>query len=174
RVVSVYNLAIRILRREGRDYARAHVGYIPDSGKVREFRAWLIRGDGDAKRYGKDETLDLAGAPNDVYDEYRLKAISAADDADAGMVFGYTYTTEERSVFSQEDWSFQSSMPVLSSHYTLALPPGWHAEAILFNHPKIDPKLAGTTYTWGLTNLDRIPSEPLSPSLSNLAARLAV
>ena len=174
RVLNVYNFAVRILRREGREYARGRVGYIPDSGKVKEFRAWLIRGDGDAKHYGKDQTLDLAGAPNDVYDEYRLKAISAVDDADAGMVFGYTYTTEERSVFSQDDWTFQSATPVISSRYTLSLPSGWHAEAIAFNHPKIEPKVNGTTYTWELDNLDPIPHEPLSPSLSNIVARLAV
>ena len=127
RVVEVHNFAVRILRREGREYAIAHLGYIPDSGKVKDFRAWLIRGDGNPKKYGKEETLDLAGAPNDVYDEYRLKIIPAADDADAGMVFGYTYTTEDRSVFSQDDWAFQNSLPVISSRYTITLPAGWRA-----------------------------------------------
>src|SRR5262245_45003843 len=118
RVVNTYNFAVRILRREGRGYARARVGYIPDSGKVRDFRAWLIRGDGIPKRYGKDETVDMAADDNDVYNEYRLKAISAVDDADAGMIFGYTYITEEHTVFSQDDWTFQSSMPVVNSRYT--------------------------------------------------------
>src|SRR6266853_2067906 len=101
RVVKVYNFAVRILRREGRSYAAARVGYNPESGKVKELRAWLIRGDGDVKRFGKDTILDLAGTPNDVYDEYRFKRISAGSEADAGMVFGYTYTTEDRTVFSQ-------------------------------------------------------------------------
>src|SRR5258707_6017112 len=82
RVVKVYNFAVRILRREGRSYAAARVGYNPESGKVKELRAWLIRGDGEVKRFGKDNVLDLAGAPNDVYDEYRLKEIVAADQAD--------------------------------------------------------------------------------------------
>src|SRR5262245_12226102 len=77
RLVRVYNFAVRILRREGREYAEAHVGYVPDSGKVKELHAWLIRGDGEAKRYGKNETLDIAGRPNDVYNEYRVKMILA-------------------------------------------------------------------------------------------------
>ena len=90
------------------------------------------------------------------------------------MVFGYTYTTEDRSVFSQDDWAFQNSLPVISSRYTITLPAGWRAEGIIFNHSKIEPTVNGTTYTWELTNLDPVPHEPLSPSLSNLVARLAV
>jgi hypothetical protein len=174
RIVKVYNFAVRILRRDGRGYAQAHVGYVPESGKVKELRAWLIRGDGEVKRYGKDETLDLAGTPNDVYDEYRVKRITAGNEADAGMVFGFTYTTEDRTVFSQDDWEFQGAIPAVSSRYTLVLPSGWRAESVTFNHSKVEPKVSGTTYTWELTNLDPVPKEPLSPSLTNLVARLAV
>jgi len=170
----VYNFAVRILRREGREYAVGHVGYIPDIGKVRELRAWLIRANGEIKRYGKDDIVDSAGATNDVYNEYRIKHVSAASDADAGTVFGYSYALEDRSVFSQDDWAFQSSIPVVTSRYTLALPAGWHAEGVTFNHAKIEPVVNGSTYTWELRDLPPIPDEPLSPSLSNLVARLAV
>ena len=135
KVTEVYNYAIRILRREGREYAEAGVGYIPDISKVKEFRAWLIRPGSETKRYGKDETVDIAGDLNDVYNEYRRKRISASDDADAGMVFAYSYTTEDRSVFSQSDWAFQSGLPVISSRYNLTLPEGWRAEGVTFNHP---------------------------------------
>src|SRR6266705_3983545 len=161
RVSKVYNFAVRVLRREGRAFAVASVGYIPETSKVKELRAWIIRSNGDVRRYGKDDSLDLAGAPNDVYDEYRIKKISAVDDADAGVVFGYTYTTEEHSVFSQDEWAFQSSIPVISSHYTLSLPAGWRAAGVVFNHSKIEPTVNGTTYSWELRNLEAIPKEPL-------------
>lgn len=174
RVTKTSNYAVRILQREGRDEAVAHVGYIPETGKVKELNAWLIRANGDVKRFGKDQTLDLAGAPNDVYNEYRLKVISAKDEADAGGVFGYSHTTEDRSIFSQDEWPFQSSSPVLSSRYTLVLPAGWRAEGVTFNHPKVEPTVNGSTYSWQLTNLPPISDEPLRGSLSNLVARLAV
>jgi len=174
RVNEVYNYAVRILRREGRDYAVGRVGYIPDVGKVKEFRAWLIRPGSEAKRYGKDDTIDIAGDLNDVYNEYRVKKISATSEADEGAVFAYSYTTEDRSVFSQADWAFQGSLPVISSRYNLTLPEGWRAEGVTFNHPKVEPKVNGTNYTWELTNLAPVPDEPLSPSLSNLVPRLAV
>jgi len=174
RTNQVYNYAVRILRREGRDYAVGHVGYIPDIGKVKEFRAWLVRPGSETKRYGKDDTIDVAADLNDVYNEYRVRKISAGDDAVDGAVFAYSYTTEDRSVFSQADWFFQTSLPVISSRYNLTLPEGWRAEAITFNHPKIEPKINGSSYSWELSNLAPIPEEPLSPSLTNLVPHLAV
>ncbi len=109
-----YNYAVRILRREGRGHAVGEVSYIPNISKVKDFRAWLIRPGGPTKRYGKDDTVDLAGDLNDVYNEYRIKKISGSDEADTGAVFGYTYTREDRSVFSQAEWFFQTSLPVIN------------------------------------------------------------
>src|SRR5215216_2006801 len=86
KVNDVYNFAVRILRREGRAYAVGQVGYIPDIGKVKDFRAWLIRATGEPKRYGKDDFVDVAADLNDVYNEYRVRRVSAADDADTGAV----------------------------------------------------------------------------------------
>ena len=170
----VYNYAVRILRREGRGYARGSVSYLPNISKVKEFRAWLIRPGGEIKRYGKDEIIDEAGDLNDVYNEYRVKKITGSDDADAGCVFAYTYTKEDKSVFSQAEWFFQGSLPVISSRYNITVPEGWRAEGVTFNHPKIDPKVNGTTYLWELSNLAPIPDEPLSPNLTHLVPRLAV
>lgn len=174
KVVKTYSFAVRILRREGREYAVGGVGYLPDIGKVNNFRAWLIRPGRDVKRYGDDAIVDVAGDINDVYNEYRLKKIFADDDADAGDVFGYSYTSEDRSIFSQDDWAFQSSIPVVKSRYTLTLPTGWRAESVTFNHPPIEPRVSGSTYSWELSNLPPLHDEPLSPRVSNLVARLAV
>src|SRR5688572_6735792 len=174
RITEVYNYAVRVLQREGREYAIGHVGYLPDANKVKEMRAWLIRPGSETKRYGKDHAVDIAGALNDVYNEYRVRSISATSDADVGSVFAYTYTLEDRSVFTQDDWRFQESLPVISSRYTLTLPAGWRADAVTFNHPNVEPRVNGTSYTWELSNLPAVPEEPMSPSLSHLVPCLAV
>jgi len=174
RINEVYNYAVRILQREGREYARGGAGYIPDTDKVKDFHAWLIRPSGQTKRYGNDDTMDVAGDLNDVYNEYRVKTISATSDAEVGTVFAYSYSRERRSVFSQVDWKFQGELPVISSRCTLTLAAGWHADSVTFNHANIEPRVSGTTYTWELSNLPPIPDEPMSPTLTNLVARLAV
>lgn len=174
RITTTSTYAVRILAREGREEAIARELYMTDSGKVREMRAWLIRPNGEVKRYGKDQTLDVADASNDVYDEARVKVIDASTDADAGMVFGYQTTTESRSFFSQSLWYFQTNLPVLQSRYQLTLPQGWTASGVTFNHAKIDPTISGSTYTWELRDLPYIEDEPSSPSVSNLAPRVAV
>lgn len=174
KTVEVTNFAIRILLREGREYAGGGVSYNPSVSKVKDFQAWLVRPNGQVKRYGKDETVDIAGDLDDMYNEYRRKRISASSEADTGMVFAFSHTVEDKSVFSQDDWVFQNEIPVLNSRYTLNLPSGWKAEAITFNHAPVEPKVSGTSYTWELSNLPPIPDEPLSPSISNLVARLGV
>lgn len=174
RVTTVTNYAVRILTREGRGSAFAAMPYKTDTEKVREMRAWLIRPSGQIKSYGKDRVLDAAAAPNDIYNEVRVKMIMAEDDAEAGAVFGYQVTSEDRSIFTQFDWSFQHRLPVLMSRVTLTLPTDWRASGVTFNHAKIDPAITGSTYSWELRDLPYIEEEPFSPPVTSLAPRLAV
>ncbi|MCU1264030.1 MAG: hypothetical protein JWM21_348 [Acidobacteria bacterium] len=175
RVTTVTTFAVRILIREGRDYAYAREFYESDAGKVREMRAWLIRPSGVTKRYDKNDIIDAAEDPNDIYNESRIKLIDASKDADAGSVFGYQTTTEQRSIFSQDIFPFQSSrLPTLASRYVLNLPPAWQARAVAFNHENIEPVVSGSTYSWELRDIPPIPLEPGSPRVTSLAPRLAI
>ena len=172
KVIFTQLFAIKVLSREGRHKAVAQTIFNTDSERVKEMRAWLIRPNGEVKRYGKDQMLETAIVDNDIYNESRKRRISAADEADAGCVFGYEIVTEERSVFSQFSWFFQSDIPVVISRLTLALPPGWRAESLTFNHAKVEPVVSGATYTWEMRDLPLIEDEPASPN--NLAARLVI
>lgn len=174
KIVTVSWQAIRILAREGRNQAQARENYNTGSGKIKEMRAWLIRPTGEIKTYGKKETMDMALAENDVYNETREKLISAKDDADAGCVFGYEIITEEREVFSQFVWYFQSFSPVILSRITLALPQGWQAKSLPFNCDKVEPVVSGSTYTWEMRNLPAFEKELASPGISRLVASLAI
>lgn len=174
RIRTVTQRAVRVLAREGRREAVARVSYSTDTDKVKEMRAWLIRPSGEVISFGKKETMDLAMADNDVYNEVRVKLISASESADAGSVFGYEIVTEEKSVFSQFVWHFQEDIPVVASRFTVALPKDWRADAVTFNHAKVEPAVNGTAWTWELRNLAPIEDEPAAPEITNLAARIAV
>jgi hypothetical protein len=173
RITTVTSFAVRVLTRDGRRYAEASESYFNGTGKIKDMRAWLIRPSGEVRAYGKKETIDAALVGNDIYNEVRLKVISASDDADAGCVFGYEIVTEEREVHSQFIWPFQSLNPVVMSRVTVTLPQGWRADAITFNHDKIAPAVSGNSYTWELRDLPPIVPEPASP-VSKLNPRMAV
>ena len=174
KITSVTTYAIRILTREGRAYAEAEETYLTNAGKVRDINAWLIRTNGDVKKYGKDKVIDVICNPEDIYDECRLKVINASNDADVGMVFGYQSTSEETPLFSQDRWSFQNLLPTLLSRYSLTLPSGWRATSVTFNHAKVEPVVTGTNYSWELRNLPPIAVEDSSPKMTNLVPRLAI
>ena len=166
--------AVRILSREGRGYADAAEMYLTQSGKINEMHAWLIRPNGIVKKYGKDETADRILDPNDIYNEYRVREIDATSDAEAGAVFGYEATSEERPLFNQDIWRFQDRLPTLQSRYSLTLPSGWRASSLTFNHEKVEPTVSGSTYVWELRDLEPIKFEPASPKISNLVPRVAI
>lgn len=166
--------AIRVLIREGKELAFAHATYLTNSSKVKEMKGWLIRSDGSVKKYDKDNILDLISDPDDVYNETRYKLIDASNEAGVGAVFGYQVVTEERPLFTQDIFAFQNRLPTLTSRYTLTMPQGWKATAKTFNYANIEPTVNSSTYTWEVRNLAPIPPEPASPSVRNLAPRIAV
>jgi transglutaminase-like putative cysteine protease len=174
RVVRTTNYAVKILTREGRKAARAIEEYLTDSGKVRDLKAWVINPSGSVRKYGKDQTLDVA-IDDDVYNEVRKRAIVAEDDVEGpGAVFGYESVVEERTIFSQDSFDFQEGPPALDSRYTLTLPAGWRAAATTINYPKIEPTVSGTTYAWEVRDLAPVKPESNGPSMSALIPRLAV
>ena len=69
---------------------------------------------------------------------------------------------------------FQTANPVVMSRLTVAMPQGWRADTITFNHGKIEPSVSGNSYTWELRDLPPVEIEPASPKISKLVARIAV
>src|SRR5438046_2078949 len=68
RLTTVTRTAMKVLTRQGGDILFFD-SYDSRSGKVRDFRAWMIAPSGKVKKYGKDEIVDVACAENDVYNE---------------------------------------------------------------------------------------------------------
>ncbi len=174
KLVTVSNFAVKILLREGKGLAVARALYLVSAGNVREIEGWLIRPNGTSSNYDKKSVMDIISDPDDIYNEYRMKVIDASREADTGFVFGYTVVSEERPLFYHDTWAFQSRLPTLMSRYTLNLPSGWKAFSKTFNAAEVKPQVTGTSYSWELRNLAPIPPEPMSPSIRNLAPRIAV
>jgi Domain of Unknown Function with PDB structure (DUF3857)/Transglutaminase-like superfamily len=165
--------AARIVTRGGADAASIREIYTTSSGNVRTMRGWVIN-DGRVVELGRSETADIALVDNDVYNESRMKVLSAPDMLPPGVVFGAETEVVERSVFTQFEWPLQDEWPVRSVRRSLTLPGGWDARAVTFNHAPIDAARSGTTWAWELRDLAPTPAEPAGPSLSGLVPRLAV
>ncbi|MCC6327018.1 MAG: DUF3857 domain-containing protein, partial [Acidobacteria bacterium] len=174
KLVTVENYAVKMINREGRNFAIARAFYLVSAGKIRSIEAWLIRPDGSVKEYGKESILDIIADPDDVYNEGRIKIIDASGDVDTGHIFGYTVVSEDTPLFYQDRWQFQGRLPTLVSRYSLNLPQGWKASSITFNAADVKPVVSGSNYTWELRSLKPIPPEPMSPSVDNLAPQIAV
>jgi len=175
-VVTEERRSVRVLEKPGRDAAMASVAYATGSAKVTEIRGWVLRPDGSVKELKKDETFDVAAAPNDVFNEARVRGVSAGDAAEPGAVFGATWTLEERSVLTQLDFTFQERRPVRRAALSLQLPPGWTHEAFVFNRREDGPAPVadGSGTRWELRDLPGLKTEPHSPPLSQLAPRLSL
>jgi hypothetical protein len=174
KITTTRRRAVRILTREGRHEAMGRVIYQTDTGKVRSLRAWMLWPAGDVKKYGKESVMDVEAAPNDVYNEVRAQVVAGAEDAGPGVVFAFETVLEDKSVFTQFDWSFQDDLPVVASRFAVAAPPGWRAYGIVYNHPHLEPIRSGLTFSWELRDLPAIEVEPSGPALSSIAPWLAV
>jgi hypothetical protein len=173
RVTVFYRHAIKVLTRDGRERASAAISYLNKSSKVRNLEAWLITPSDFVKEYGKESVVDIGSFGDELYDEYRAKVVSATLP-EIGSVFGYEGEVEERTVFSQESFSFQGRLPSLVSRLVLELPAGWTATAVTFNHAPVAPVVQGSTYTWELRDLPFLEDEDGGPDTRSIAPRVSV
>jgi Domain of Unknown Function with PDB structure (DUF3857)/Transglutaminase-like superfamily len=148
--------------------------YNTKSGRIRDFRGWLILPSGKQIEYSKNSILDEALSAQETYDEGRAKRLDCDPDAPVGSVFAYEVTQEEDSIATTYPFFFQDSTPVLISRFTLSLPPGWLAHAATFNHAEVAPSIEGNTYTWQLRDLPWIEPEDQSPSFPSIAPWIGV
>jgi hypothetical protein len=164
---------IKILQ-NGRKRISAWRPYNTKTGRIRDFRGWLILPSGKEAEYQKNSVVDEALSAEYTYDEGRAKRLDCDPDAPAGTVFAYEVTLEEDTVFTTYPYSFQNSEPVVVSRFVLSLPPAWEERAFIFNHGEVQPQVEGHTYSWELRDLPWIEREEHSPGFESIAPWIGV
>ncbi len=164
--------ALRILQ-PGNDDVAAYRTYNAKTGRIRDFEGWLIPPSGKAVAFAKNRVVDEALSEGYTYDEARAKVLECGA-APPGSVFAWEITEEEKTVFTQDRFAFQTQAPVLVSRFSLNLPGRWEVKGTIFNHDQMEPRVLANTYTWELRDLPWIEREDYGPSLAALAPRLAV
>ena len=166
--------AIKILTQEGKRHAEATVPYSKGGRRIKAFHAWLVAPNGFTKAYEKGSTTDLGAFEEmELYNDIRFQQIKAANP-EVGAVFAYEAETEEKALFAQDEYAFQSDLPAIESRYAVTVPQGWSVKSVMFNHAPVDPVVDGTTYLWKLSDLPFHEREAHSPEMQGLVPRLAV
>jgi hypothetical protein len=165
--------AAKLNTREGREAAAIAQVYMTDGGRIRSITGWLIRPSGEVQALGDTFVIDAALAPNDVYNEARVRVL-AAGDVEPGTVFGAEVTAEDRSPFLQMEWQLQVRWPVVSIRRSVRVPAGWTVTPAIFNHAGVEPARTEGLTTWTFTDLPAIPDESDAPPTAAIAPRLAV
>lgn len=177
RMTRTVRQAYRVVTRDGRFMAGADIPYDSATQKITDFKAWLVRPDGEGKTYNIKDAVNVAMSPEAVYSEMRRLVFSASSDAYEDCLFGCEYTIDDRGIFAMERWFFQKgNPPVALSRLTFKIPKGWSVTAMTANHPEIEPVVnsAANTYTWELRDLPAIKPEPLCPSYPRVAPYVSV
>ncbi len=154
--------ALRIIEPNGKKRANVYAHYRDGSSSVSSIKAWSIDSEGEVYAFKKNEVEDFATTGYALYTESRAKRIRGESRSRVGHVFGYEYTVEERSIFSQHRWYFQSSVPVLASRLDVIVPEGWSVEANRF-HGAPAAEIERNRYRWEMRDRPRIKSEKNAP-----------
>jgi len=167
--------AYKILRPNGRGHGFVRVHFNPER-KIKSLHGWCIPAQGkDYEVKDKDAietSLNFYGAELISDAKYRTLQIPAADP---GNIVGYEYEVEERPFWLQDAWYFQEHDPVIESHYTLHLPPGWEFKASWLNHPEVQPTDAGNnSWLWVLHDTSAIRHETSMPPFPGVAGQMIV
>ena len=169
--------AVKILRPQGRDEARAFVPYDKDS-KILSMHVWSIDPAGHEYTLKDNEILDL-GAPGqagELYSDQRARA-AAPPGRDPGGIVAFEYEKRQRPYLAETNWFFQNELPRLSQSFTLALPAGYTYTTTWAHHDRVaGANLPGNTVRWEMNGQPAIDLEeiPLSPVPGALAGRMTV
>jgi transglutaminase-like putative cysteine protease len=165
--------AVRVLQ-TSKDAPHALRTYNTKSGRIRDFRAWIVGPSGQESEIDRKRVIDIALDEHGSYEEQRAKLLECDANAPVGSVFAYEVIEEEDTIFTTYQYTFQGASPTAVSRFVLTLPDGWEVKGTTFNHTEVVPTVSGNTYTWELRALPWIEEQDFSPGLHALAPRLGV
>ncbi|MFZ4985222.1 MAG: DUF3857 domain-containing protein [Blastocatellia bacterium] len=164
--------AVKILKKEGRGEAEVSHYYNTDYTQIKDCKVWLIGPNRSITEYGKKQIPDRAILGNDLYSESRRISLSLAEGVEPGSIFAYEIIKEQRSLFSQIEWWFQGTSPVLESRLMVTVPPNWQVAGRFFPEAGGPALQTGTTHVWEMRDLDGLKLEEGSPG--GLSVRMVV
>ncbi|GAB5561370.1 MAG: hypothetical protein SynsKO_30170 [Synoicihabitans sp.] len=166
--------AILVRDHDGYDAAQISIPYLSDTDKILSFEAWTLPEKGKMVTYRPDDFTDsIAANYKNIITTSRQRSISAKRDMKKNSIFAFEAVVENRDIFSQDRWRFQSDHPTIDSRISFTYPEDWKIDVSFFNTPDVAPttttEKGKITQTWRMFNVPAIKPEPLSPTFSEVA-----
>src|ERR1700727_730961 len=164
---------IKILRPEGRSSAYQGVPFDEET-RLNYFKGWSISAKGLEYEAKKDDVAEVAaGEGYEIYSDAKAKVMHIPG-VDVGTIVGVEWEQKRHPYTFEDQWFFQSSLPVQHARFILHLPPTWDFRAAWMHYAEQVPQVQGGTYTWDLSDIPRIEDEVEMPAWRALAGQLVV
>lgn len=171
KLIHTGRIAYRILTTDGVAWGTMVLPHNSRS-KIQEVRAWVRYPDGQTRGIKEKDTLDTQYIDSTFYSDLRKRIIPLPDVTKGSAVF-FEWVVERQEAFMMEGWSFQSSIPVLSSQISFDLPPGVDLDWQVLNMPDdFQPQVTGRHYVFSRSGLPALPYEEWAPDGNDLVERV--
>lgn len=158
-----HRVAYKLLRPEARDeYGMAGVPFDNET-KIVSFNAWTISADGHEYALKDKDAFEVSTSTYEIYSDDKAK-LQKFTDANPGNVVGYEYVQKQRPFVFEDDWSFQTKIPLRHGRLILQLPTGWEYTARWFNFADQKPQISGNQYSWEVADVPAVDIEADMPS----------
>lgn len=168
--------AYKILRPRGRDYGIVGVPFNSHK-KVTRLRGWCIPAQGNVYEVKDKDAIELSLPKiegSELISDVKIKALQIPA-SDVGNIVGYEYEAEEQPLVLQRSWSFQHTIPVRESHFSLQLPSGWEYRALWLNYPEVKAAQSGNNqWQWSVSDVKGIREEADMPPLEAVEGQMIV
>ena len=172
KVRSTYRKAFKVLRPSGRSKGMLYV-YFDSQTEITSLKGWALTASGEEYEVKKGDAA-TAGYSEELYSDTRYQVLQIPA-AQPGNVVGYEYQQLERPFVLQAQWPFQDEIPVRHARFVLELPPSWTYAASWRNHQPVIPQQTGDNrWTWELSDIDAVRSEPEMPNWRAVAGHFGV
>jgi len=172
-VHTTYRKAYKILRPQGRSLGTVIVHFDSET-QITFLKGWSITSRSEEYEVKEKDAIETSMFSEALYADTRYKLLQIPAP-DPGSVIGYEYQQQERSSVLQAIWAFQDEIPVRRARFFLELPSNWTYSPYWFNHTAVTPQPAGENrWTWELTDVAPIQSEPKMPPWRALAGHLGI
>ncbi len=175
KIKGIQRRAYKILRPEGRGYAKAQAVVGGDT-KLASMRAWCIPTQGKDFEVKDKDAVDraLGFEGGELVSDLKMRTLDIPA-GDPGNVVGYEIQYDSRPFVLEDGWDFQREIPVKEARYTLQMPAGWEYKAVWMNHPKVEPAaVGGNQWQWVVTDVPEVRWERDMPPFSGVAGRMVV